>query len=175
MEYNEVLRRIDRTEERIQEYRETMCSPKSQNLDGMPRGSGIGASRQELAMIRLERMQETLARLVKEEGALYEKIDEAMQQLDPDMEHMLSLRYIEGKSWNEVNRSLWGDMDDFEEMEDRFLKRTFKLHGNALDNLERVYNQIYPLICEQIKGPEKNTGGPTEMRTGGDTEPGTEA
>lgn len=175
MEYNEVLRRIDKTEERIQEYRETMYSPKSPSLDGMPRGSGIGASRQELAMIRLERMQETLARLVKEEGALYERIDEAMQQIDPDMEHMLSLRYIDGKSWNEINRSLWGDMDDFEEMEDRFLKRTFKLHGSALDNLERVYNQIYPLISEQIKGPEKNTGGPTEMRTGGDADPGTEA
>lgn len=175
MEYNKVLRRIDHTEDRIQEYRETMCSPGSPSFDGMPRAKGDVTSRQERAMIRLDKMERELKELVKTEGALYDKLEEAMQQLDPDLEQLLVLRYFDGKGWKMISEALWKYEEDFEEKETSFLKRTFKMHGTALNNLERVYNQIYPLISEQIKGPEKNTGGPTEMRTGGDTDPGTEA
>lgn len=151
MEYNELIRRIDHTEDRIREYRETMYSTGSPSFDGMPRAKGDGTSRQERAMFRLDHMQRTLDRLVKKEGALYEKLDEAMQQLDPDLEQLISLRYFDCKGWKEVSAALWQYEEDYYEKEEAALKRTFKLHSKALQDLEQVYDQIYPLLSEKIK------------------------
>ena len=152
MEYNEVIRRIDHTEDRIREYRETMCSPGSPSFDGMPRAQGDGTSRQERAMIRLEHMEGTLKRLVEKEGALYEKLDEAMQQLDPDLEHLLSLRYFDGKDWKTISAALFKYQEGFDLKEEAYMRRTFRLHSEALQDLEQVYDQIYPLLSEQIEG-----------------------
>ena len=175
MEYNEVIRRIDHTEDRIREYRETMYSPGSSSFDGMPRGKGDGTSRQERAMFRLEHMEEALKRLVEKEGGLYEKLDEAMQQLDPDLEQLLSLRYFDGKDWKTISAALFKYQEGFDLKEEAYMKRTFKLHSKALQHLEQVYDQIYPLLSEQIEGAPEKTGGPLEPGQGGETEPGTEA
>lgn len=56
------------------------------------------------------------------------------------------LFYHENKlsDWNDVNNALFGDMEDFLDKEDSYLRRVHKIHGSALLNIAR-YIEKHPM------------------------------
>ena len=143
--YNETLRRIDGLEKRIADFKATMYSPSTSNISDMPRvHNATGISRQERVVVRLEEMQHRLAELVELEARQYKKITAALQRLDPDEDLLLSLRYIDRRRWNDITEELFGYEDDYEENFDRYQKRAFRIHGRSLENLEKIYDELYP-------------------------------
>lgn len=137
-QYGQLVKRLNFQEERVEELRASMYGTGAVKYDGMPRSSSNGSSRQERLLIRLEEMQEKLDELANEEGETYDRIASLLDYLPPDEEHLISMRYLDGKRWNAVSRALYGDEDDFDECEDKYLKKTFKKHTRALHDLEGV-------------------------------------
>lgn len=62
-----------------------------------------------------------------------------MQLLEePNERQVIRLRYIDGFTWTDVCRGLFGRRKDYEERLDTFERRTYKIHGKALENLEEA-------------------------------------
>lgn len=136
--YGHLRKKLEYKEGRLEEFRESMLGLGAVNYDGMPRGSSNGTSRQERLAIRLESMEEELAVIAEQEAAAYEELTALLSQLQPTEELLLTMRYMDGKRWNTINCTLFGDEYDFDEREDKYLKRTFKKHSSALHNLEKL-------------------------------------
>ena len=60
---------------------------------------------------------------------------------NPDEQTVIEMRYFDHARWWAVCAALFGDMEDYEEHEKRYLKRTFKIHGSALQSLAKIYTQ----------------------------------
>ena len=154
--YTETLRKIAGLEKRIANFRETMDNPTSSVWSDMPRTQNTsGISRQERAIIRLEEMQEKLAALVAQEAEQYNRIDRALAKLPADAELLLSLRYIDQMKWAAITEELFGFEEDYFDNQEKYQKRAFRIHGEALVNMEKVYDEIYPLISKIPPLPDK--------------------
>ena len=64
---------------------------------------------------------------------------------------VLRLRYVNLLPWRTITRILFGNMADFDEKTESFLRRTTRLHGQALRSFETVYNKVH----STGNGPEK--------------------
>ena len=140
--YGKLQKRIDNTEERIAFIEETAGSPSSPNLSGMPGGSRDRSSKQERDLIKLEELKEKLADMNAEENRLREEIEEMIEQMEkPDEQTAIEMHYLDQANWRAVSVALHGNEPDYDEHEERYLKKTFKIHGSALQTLLRIYNE----------------------------------
>lgn len=140
--YKKYLRKIDLAEERLAFLEYTMDSPSSPNLTGMPNGSRDRTSKQERDYLKKEELKEKLDDMYVEESRKREEIEALIELLeDPDEQAAITMHYIDFAKWNAVNAAIHGDNPDFDENEERYLKRTFKIHGSALQTLARIYNK----------------------------------
>ena len=57
----------------------------------------------------------------------------------PDEQTVLEMHYFDAANWWTVCAALHGSREDYDEHEQRYLKRTFKLHGSALQSLAKIY------------------------------------
>ena len=144
--YTDLIRKLNRAEQRIENFKATMYDPKTASYSDMPRASGNGMSRQERMILRLEGMEDNLRKLAGKEGELYERIDNAIQGMKADLGALLSFRYLDGMKWEMVSAELYGDDPDYDDNEARYIKRVFREHRIALAEMERVYDEIYPVI-----------------------------
>ena len=55
-----------------------------------------------------------------------------------DEQTVIEMRYLDGAKWWAISAALYGSEDDYDEHEKRYLKRTFKVHGSALQSLARI-------------------------------------
>ena len=51
----------------------------------------------------------------------------------------LEMHYFDAANWWTICAALHGSREDYDEHEQRYLKRTFKLHGSALQSLAKIY------------------------------------
>ena len=82
----------------------------------------------------------------KETDAIKEKLQHYatfQRRIENKIERLVYLesRYFDHARWWAVSAALFGDMEDYEEHEKRYLKRTFKIHGSALQSLAKIYAQ----------------------------------
>lgn len=140
--YGTFQRRIDNTEERLAFIRTTKGSPSSTNYSGMPSGSRDGTSKQERNAIKEEELVEKLRNMYAEENRKREEIEELIERMEkPDEEIVIEMRYLDFASWRAISAAAYGNEEDYEEHEQRYLKKIFKIHGSALQTLARIYTQ----------------------------------
>ena len=138
--YIKYQKRIDNTEERLAFLESTLGAPSSSNLSGMPSGSRDGSSKQERDVLKKLELEEKLQEMYEEENRRREEIEGLIEQMDePDEQTVIEMRYLDGTDWWTISAALHGKLSNFEEYEERYLKRTFKLHGRALQTLARIY------------------------------------
>lgn len=141
-DYVKLQRRIDNAEERLA-FLEPRITP---NLSGMPGGGGDGSSKVEREAIKKEELEEKIGKLNAEENRQREMIEEMIELMDnPDQQTAIEMRYFDRASWNAINAALHGKEPDFDENEnekEKYLKKTFKIHGRALQSLARIYNAL---------------------------------
>ena len=137
--YQKLLKRIDNTEKRIACLELTIGAPSSPNFSGMPSGSRDGSSKQERDYIRKEELEERLGDLYAEENRLREEIEGMVERMEkPDEQVVIEMHYLDGHVWNTISVALYGDEPDYDENAKRYLKRTHKKHGSALQTLARM-------------------------------------
>lgn len=138
--YPKCKARIDNTEERLLYLELMQDSPSSSNLTGMPSGSRDGSSKQERDTIKKLELEERLRDMYAEESNRREEIEGLIEQMDePNEQTVIEMRYIDDAGWRSISVALHGKLPDYDEHEERYLKRTFKIHGRALQHLARIY------------------------------------
>ena len=138
--YAALQRKIDNQIERLDVLVASMDSPSSPNLTGLPSGGGDGTSKTERQVLNKLELEEKIRVMVQEERQLRKELDtliEAMQK--PDEQTVIQMRYLDGAKWWAISAALFGSEPDYDNYEKRYLKRTFKIHGSALQALARIY------------------------------------
>lgn len=134
--------RIDLAEERLAFLEYKQGSPSSPNLSGMTGGGDVETSKQERDYIKKEELEEKLKDMYAEENRKREEIEGLIERMeDPNEQTAIEMHYLDGANWNSINAVLHGKKPDYDVNERRYLKRTFKIHGSALQSLARIYNK----------------------------------
>ena len=134
-------KRIDNTEKRL-EALELSVGASTPSYSGMPGGGGERSSEQERYAIKKEEIQEKLDSMNAEENRRREEIEALIELMDkPNEQTVIEMHYLDNIKWRLISVAIWGDEPDYDENERRYLKRTFKIHGSALQSLARIYEQ----------------------------------
>ena len=140
-EYKKLQKRIDNTEKRIECLELTMGAPSTPKYSGMPGGSRGGSSKTERDIIKKAELEEKLHDMYAEENRRREEIEGLIEQMEkPDEQTVIEMHYLDNAKWWPICEALYEDEPDYEENPQRYLKRTFKIHGSALQTLLRIYN-----------------------------------
>ena len=112
---------------------------KSQNYDGMPKSQGDPRrSPMVEAVIRKMELEERVERKEAEIAADWAEIEPFIEQLQPIETLVMNLRYYYGAEWDDVCFNLYGKRRDYTIEVDRYMNRTFKIHGRALLTLSAL-------------------------------------
>jgi len=137
--YPKLQKRIDNTEARLACFEITMGAPSSTNMSGMPSGSKDGSSKQERDLIRKEELEEKLRDMYAEENRRREEIEALIERMEkPNEQTVIEMHYLDGTKWRPISVALYGEEEDYDEKEEKYLKRTFRVHGSALQTLTRI-------------------------------------
>lgn len=140
--YLNFQKRIDNAEKRLEALELTKYDPAHPNLSGLPGGSRDSGGRQERIKITIDRLKEKIGDLNEEENRYSEEIEEMVELMEkPDEQTVMEMRYIDKVGWSFISVALFGEEPDYDEYEKRYLKRTFKLHGSALQSLAKIYEE----------------------------------
>ena len=100
--YRSIKLERDRLVTMIEELEAQMQSPRSQRLDGMPRGGSAPSNPVETLAVKhvelIERYQQKVAELTEAAG----EIENAIEILDHRERTLIRLHYIQGLTWEEV-------------------------------------------------------------------------
>lgn len=112
---------------------------KSPNYDGMPKSQGDPRrSPMVEAVIRKMELEERVKRKEAEIAADWAEIEPFIEQLQPIETLVMNLRYYYGAEWDDVCFNLYGKRRDYTIEVDRYMNRTFKIHGRALLTLSAL-------------------------------------
>ena len=137
--YATLQRKIDNQIERLENLNATMGSPSTPNLTGLPSGGGDGTSKIERQVAKKDELEEKIRRMIMEERQLRKELEQLIETLkNPDEQTVIEMRYIDRAKWWTVCAALYSTEPDYNEKADKYLKRTFKLHGSALQALARL-------------------------------------
>lgn len=137
--YATLQRKIDNQIERLESLNATMGSPSTPNLTGLPSGGGDGTSKIERQVIKKAELEGKIRHMITEERKLCEELEQLIEKLkNPDEQTVIEMRYIDRAKWWTICAALYSTEPDYDEKADKYLKRTFKLHGSALQALARL-------------------------------------
>lgn len=138
--YEAMLKKIHNQTQRLNTLEASMGSASTSNITGMPGGSGNGDSIEERQIIKKEELQYKIKKLKREEQELLDELEAMIEQLqDPDEQTVIEMHYIDLLRWWPICKALYGTKPDYEEKADKYLKKTFKIHGSALLALAKIY------------------------------------
>lgn len=138
--YGDLQRRIDHQVTRLENLMDTIDSLPAASYSGMLKGSSDGTTKAERYVERKDDLERRIDRMIQEERELRRSVESMIALLtDPDEQAILEMKYIDGLAWPNVCLSLFGELDDYAEGEDRYMKRTFRIHGEALQRLAAHY------------------------------------
>ena len=139
--YAAFQRRIDNQIERLEYLESVMGAPSSPNLSGEPSGGGDGSSKTERQVLKKLELQQAIRDMIADEAETRKELEGMIGLMEkPDEQTALEMRYFDGASWWTICSALYGKEDDYEEYQQRYLKKTFKIHGSALQALARIEN-----------------------------------
>lgn len=134
--YRNIEREIDNQIERIENLESKMYTPSSPSLSGMPKSPSPSGDKIASQVAQKSELEEKVRSLIDYQTSERTWIEGILEHLDnPDQRAVIRMRYIDIESWHNVSRMLFGTKDDFYDKSDSYLRRTTKLHGNALVNM----------------------------------------
>lgn len=153
---------VDDTLERISALRSRMESPRAATLTGMPRSGGYDGDLFARGLTQIEELEEKAQALLQTSKTLYREINDAVDQITgkgaSHLRCVLRCRYLDCFSWNEVNEILFSRKPDFDDKVETYLRRTFRLHKEALEALQKIVVPDFGVQETTQKEEEKNNG-----------------
>lgn len=139
IEYRNNERDLDNQSERLERLVMKMNSVGTQNLSDMPRTPTRTHDRIGDYLARREELEENIAATIKRQTATRTRIEELLSALkNPDEKAVIRGRYLDCLSWSDVSDLMFGGKPDFIGKEDSYLRRTHKIHGNALYHIAKL-------------------------------------
>lgn len=124
--YAALHRRIDNQIERLENLEAVMGSISSPSFDGISGGGGDGTSKQERQVIQKVTLEETIRRMITDEDRERSELEALISEMEkPDEQTVLEMHYFDAANWWTVCAALHGSREDYDEHEQRYLKRTF--------------------------------------------------
>lgn len=149
-DYAAYQRKIDNQIERLETLTATMGSPSTPNLSGLPSGGGDGTSKTERQIIKKMELEEKIRAMIQQERQWRAELEALIDMIkSPDEQTVIEMRYFDREKWWAISATLFGNEPDYDEHERRYLKRTFKLHGSALQALTRAMKEKEPTNTQQ--------------------------
>ena len=143
--YTTYQRRIDNLIERLEYLEATMGSPSTPNLSGEPSGGGDGTSKTERQVLKKLELEQQIRDMIADEERERKELEALISLMEkPDEQTVIEMRYLDGAKWWAISAALYGNETDYDEHEQRYLKRTFKIHGSALQSLAKVERKQNP-------------------------------
>lgn len=137
--YATYQRRIDNLIERLEYLESTMGSASTPNLSGLPSGGGDGSSKTERQVLKKLELEQQIRDMITAEAAERKELEAMIAYMKkPDEQTVIEMRYLDGAKWWAISVALYGNEADYDEHEKRYLKRTFKVHGSALQSLAKI-------------------------------------
>ena len=100
--YRDIKLERDKLATMIEEVEAVLYSPRSQRLDGMPRGGSAPGSIVEEAAVKHTELLERYRQKVTELSAALVEIENAIEVLEPRERTLIRLYYAQGLAWEEV-------------------------------------------------------------------------
>ena len=100
--YRNIKLERDRLAAMIEELEGTLYGPRSQRLDGMPRGGSGPASMVEEAAVKHAELLARYQQKVAELSTALVEIETAIEVLEPRERTLIRLHYAQGLTWEEV-------------------------------------------------------------------------
>lgn len=145
--YTTYQRRIDNLIERLDYLESVMGSVSSPNLSGLPAG-GDGTSKTERQILRKMEIEQQLRDMIDAEAKERRELEGLISYMkNPDEQTVLEMRYLDGAKWWPICDALYSMESDYDQKADKYLKRTFKIHGSALQALAKINRDISPTLA----------------------------
>ena len=140
--YAETENALDDLLERIAALRSRMESPRAATITGMPHGGGYQGDAFARGLSQIEELEDKAQDLLKKSRTLYSEINDAIDQIigkgAANMRTVLRCRYIDRFEWSEVNQILFARRPDFDDRLESYVRRTFRIHKDALEALQEI-------------------------------------
>lgn len=111
-------------------------APRTTSLDGLPRAPGYAGDPTGGIVGRLDELRTEIADTLAEATATRREIEAVIKQINgprwPELRAVLRFRYLLCLSWGDVNDALFGGKRDFLDREDSYMRKTYRIHGEAL-------------------------------------------
>lgn len=137
--YRELQADANRFWDRLDDLRSRVEAARTSNLDGLPHGSSGDADRIGADLSRLEDLELEAAEVQREATTSRREIEAAIRQIHgprwADRREVLRLRYLDCLKWEDCAERMFGDNPDFWHKPELFVRRAFKLHTQALEEL----------------------------------------
>lgn len=139
--FTALQRKIDNQIERLEQLKQTMGSPSSHNFGGSGGGGSDSVSKIERQIERKDELDRKIRELIGKEAAIRKELEKLIEQLaKPDEQTVLEMRYLDRQNWWTICTALYAEQDDYATNSEKYLNKTFKVHGSALQSLARIYN-----------------------------------
>ncbi len=113
----------------------TNRNPAASRLDGMPRSNNAN-DRMAIQICRKLELEEAIKKNMLKEKREITALEEAVNMLDnPAERQVIRMRYFDMAPWAEICDSVFGDRPDFQDRRETYKRRTYWLHGSALQHL----------------------------------------
>lgn len=140
--YSAMQRDIDNQIERLERLQAVLGDPAAPSLSGMPRGGSGGTDKIGRKLERIDELETEIREAIERETREKAELEELICQLrDPDERAVLRMRYFDREGWGEIAEVLYSLESDYGEEPEKYQKRIFRIHGNALFNLGRGVNE----------------------------------
>ncbi len=137
MSYRKLCKDIDYQLERSERLAEKLKGPSSISLTGMPKNRNKNDRTGMLISKKVE-IDSKILKLQKKERKERKILEAEFLKLEPIHSFIMSVRYIDGFEWGEINTILFKKEKDFEiEEKSKYMNKTLRLHGEALKKLKQ--------------------------------------
>lgn len=140
--YREMARDIENQNERLERIKTKLVGVGAQSITDMPKSPSPADDRTvELIQQKMELEDEIRAVIEqrKAERVFFERVIKHLRRSDERA--VIRVRYIDNASWDEVVDVLFGGKEDLLEREDIYLRRVYKLHGQALLSMAKYIEE----------------------------------
>lgn len=84
-------------------------------------------------------IKDHLRELLSKENAEYEELVAIINALPcVDQRQVVLARYIDGMAWGTITAIIFGKREDFDDKQQSYQRRIYRIHGNALANANRI-------------------------------------
>lgn len=157
--YRENEAALDDLLERIAVLRSQLESPKSVALSGMPHGSVSEHDPFFRGLAKIEDLEARAQDLLEVSRKLYRELNDNIDQIagkgGAEKRCILRCRYIDGFPWNTVCEILFSRKPDFDDKMETYLRRTFRIHNEALEVLSQIVPDILGQEINDKRGDRK--------------------